>query len=260
MDKITYKTDAEIGVMAEGGMKLGWIRQQTAAAVKPGMTTRELDKIAQKLIDESGGEASFKRVAGYHHATCINVNQVVVHGIPGERKLAEGDIVGIDVGLYYKGFHTDAAVTIRVEEPESERAREKEKFLEVGRAALRRAIEQARPGKRIIDISEAMQKTVEGVGYSAVRALTGHGVGRELHEEPAIPCFVVGRKENSPKIVPGMVVAIEVMYNAGVAEVVYENNDGWTIATADGKISGLFEETVAITPGGPVVLTKAKNE
>lgn len=256
MDKITYKTEEQMQIMAEGGAKLGRIRKQTALAVKAGMTTRELDNIAQKLIDQSGGEASFKRVAGYHHATCINVNEVVVHGIPGDRKLVVGDKVGIDVGLYYKGFHTDAAVTVAVGKADPKL----EKFLGVGRQALKRAIEQARPGKRVWDISEAMQKVIEEAWYSPVKALTGHGVGRELHEEPAIPCFVVGRRENSPKIVPGMVLAIEVMYNAGGAEVAYENDDGWTIATADGKISGLFEETVAITSSGPKVLTEAKNE
>ena len=239
--------------MAEGGAKLAVIRQKIADAVKPGITTKELDIIAQKLIDQSGGEASFKRVAGYHHATCINVNEVVVHGIPSSRKLVVGDIVGIDVGLFYKGFHTDCATTVAVGTKTS-------KFLETGKAALRLAIEEAKPGRRIIDISKAMQNSVEEAGYSAVRALTGHGVGHELHEEPAIPCFTVGKKENSPKIVPGMVLAIEVMYNAGVAEVAYQNDDGWTIATVDGKISGLFEETVAVTPSGPMVLTKAKNE
>ncbi len=256
MKRISIKNEEQMRVMAEGGAKLGQIRKLTAAAVRPGMTTREIDRIAQKLIDESGGGASFKRVAGYHHATCLNVNEVVVHGIPGDRKVEKGDKLAIDVGLYYKGWHTDAAVTIIVGEGEAKL----KKFLETGRRALKAAIAQAKPGKRIFDISEAMQKVIEKAGYSPVKALTGHGVGRELHEEPAIPCFAVGNRENSPKIVPGMVLAIEVMYNEGESEVVYQNDDGWTIGTADGKISGLFEETVAIYKDGPKVLTEAKNE
>lgn len=249
MPKISIKTQEEIAIMTEGGKKLHDIREQTAKAVRVGMTTEEVDAIADKLITRSGGEASFKLVPGYKHATCINVNDVVVHGIPGKLKILKGDKVGIDVGLYYKGFHTDTSTTVVVANPKIEH------FLEVGRRGLRLAIEQAKPGHRIADISRAMQQTVEDAKFEVVRALTGHGIGRSLHEEPAIPCFELGAWDKSPKIVPGMVLAIEIMYNYGVSEVVYKNTDGWTISTADGKISGLFEETVAITARGPVVLT-----
>lgn len=245
MTKMTIKTDDGIKIMAEGGRLLARVRDKVAQAVKPGVTTLQLDKLADKLITEAGGQASFKMVPGYRLATCINVNDTVVHGIPSSYKIKSGDKVGIDIGMFYKGFHTDTSVTVGGPN----------KFLEVGRRGLKRAIDQVRVGKRVADISRAMQETVEGAGYSVVRALTGHGIGHELHEEPAIPCFVMGDYEHSPKLVAGMVVAVEIMYNQGDFEVVYKNDDGWTIATADGKISGLFEETVAVTAHGPVVLT-----
>ena len=252
MTEFRIKTPVEIAVMAKGGKMLGEIRDKLAEVVKAGVTPLMLDKLADKLIAQSGGQASFKMVPGYSHATCINVNEVVVHGIPDDRVFGEGDVVGIDVGLYYQGFHIDTSVTVAVGKVDSLTR----KFLETGREALEKAIAQAKPGRRIADLSEAMQTAVEKHGYSVVRALTGHGVGRQLHEEPAIPCFVMGEKRHSPKIVPGMVLAIEVMYNQGTYEVVYKNRDGWTIITADGKISGLFEETVAVTKSGPVILTQ----
>lgn len=251
MDKMTIKTPREIEIMAEGGRRLARIRDEAVRAVKAGMTTAQLDKLVDDMIVKAGGEASFKMVRGYHHATCINVNDVVVHGMPGPYKIKNGDKVGIDLGLYYKGYHTDTSVTIGLGD-------RYKKFLEVGKGGLALAIAQAKPGKRIADISRAMQQTVEVAGYSAVRALTGHGIGKYLHEEPAIPCFTVGKYEHSPKIVPGMVLAIEIMYNEGEFEVAYKNDDGWTIATADGKISGLFEETVAVTKSGPQVLTQSR--
>jgi methionyl aminopeptidase len=257
MTDIQVKSEREIKIMAEGGRILDEVRQKTAELVRPGITTGEVDAFADQLITRAGGQASFKMVPGYKHATCININEVVVHGIPGKEKVKSGDIVGIDVGVFYKGFHTDGAVTLRVEESKSRRV-EEDRFLETGRAALRKAIEQLRPGKRVWDISAAMQTVVEKAGYSAVRSLTGHGVGRELHEEPAIPCFVTGKREHTPRLEAGMVLAVEVMMNQGTWEVVYKNQDGWTIVTADGKISALFEETVAVTKKGPVVLTENK--
>lgn len=249
MPKITIKSAEELEIMRIGGRKLAVIRKAVADAVRPGITTAELDRIADDLINQSGGKASFKMVPGYHHATCININEVVVHGIPGKNIIREGDIVGIDVGLFYKGFHTDAAVTVGVN-PDGKI----EQFLSVGRTAVKKAITQVKPGKKVSDLSQAMQETVEKAGLSVVRSLTGHGVGKQLHEEPVIPCFVT--EDELPVVLrEGMVLAIEIMYNAGTYEVVYKNNDGWTIATADGKISGLFEESVAVTRDGPEVLT-----
>lgn len=257
MHKISIKTPEEIAVMAEGGKLLGKIRDETARQIKPGMTTAEIDKIADDLIKLTGGEASFKMVKGYHHATCINLNDVVVHGIPGPQIVQPGDKVGLDVGLFYKGWHSDTSTTVRAGEREGTNPREIDHFLEIGRKGLKKAISEARIGKRVTDISRAMQETVEAAGYQAVRALTGHGIGRELHESPYIPCFVMENEQFSPKLEEGMVIAIEIMYNAGTWDVAYVNDDGWTIATADGKISGLFEETVAITKSGPQVLTKS---
>lgn len=246
MTRTSLKTDEQIEVMAEGGRLLAAVRDQVAAAVRPGISGEELDKMADELISKYGGQASFKMVPGYKWATCININDVVVHGIPTKYKIKPSDKVGIDVGMFYKGFHTDTSVTVGGPR----------KFLEVGKRAVTRAIAQARPGKCVADLSREMQETIEKAGFSVVRALTGHGIGRQLHEEPAIPCFVLGKPDKSPKLVPGMVIAIEIMYNMGTYDVVYKNDDGWTISTADGKISGLFEETVAVTKSGPRILTK----
>lgn len=235
-------------------MKLAAIRDQLAVFAKPGVTTKQIDSLAEKLIAKSGGEASFKLVPGYDYATCISVNADVVHGVPGSYKLKAGDIASIDVGLKYRGFHTDTSVTVTIGQVQPEVT----EFLTIGRRCLARAIQQAKPGKRVADISREMARVAEH-GFAPVQALTGHGIGRQLHEEPAIPCFVVGETRHSPVLQVGMVLAIEIMYNLGTAEVVYKNNDGWTIATADGKISGLFEETVAVTKQGPVILTRQTN-
>lgn len=251
MDKITIKTPEEVKIIAAGGRMLSEIRNAVAAAVKPGIKTADLENIACSLIEKTGGQASFKMVPGYHWATCINVNEVVVHGIPGDRQINEGDKVGIDVGLFYKGFHTDTSVTVAAGKADKKLLA----FLEVGNQGLNAAIRQAKPGKRVADLSRAMQETAEAAGFSAVTALTGHGIGVNLHEEPAIPCFVFGKYEYSPLLTEGMTIAIEIMYNEGGPEVVYKNDDGWTIVTADGKISGLFEHTVAVTREGPVILT-----
>lgn len=234
--------------MTEGGKILHEIKLALIAAVKPGVTGLDLENLAMKLIKQAGAEASFAKVPGYKWATCININDVVVHGIPNITKFKDGDCVGIDVGLFYKGFHTDTSTSVMVGNHTSN-------FLNIGKKALKLAIAQAKIGKRVADISKAMQTNVEKAGYSAIRALTGHGIGKNLHEQPYIPCFEMGKYSDSPKLVEGMIIAIEIIYNAGTSDVVYKNDDGWTIATADGKISGLFEETVAITNDGPVILT-----
>ena len=238
--------------MAEGGEILARARRMTAEAVKSGISTLELDAIADKIITEAGAIPAFKKVSGYKHATCINVNNVVVHGIPGKQLINQGDIVGIDVGVLWKGLNTDGAVTVIC-------GQKPNKFLVVAREAMKAAIKKARPGNYIWDLSNTMQETVEKAGYSAVRALTGHGIGHKLHEEPAIPCFRVGEKKDSEMIVAGMALAIEIMANEGVSNVSYINKDGWTIGTADGRMSALFEETVAVTKQGAVILTQEQN-
>jgi methionyl aminopeptidase len=252
MDKLKIKTEAEIQIMAHCGHLLAGVRNKLAKAVVPGISCIEIEELACKLIDETGGKASFKMVPGYKHATCLSVNDVVVHGIPNEYVIKNGDVVGIDVGLYLDGFHTDTSTTVAAGEATSDI----QLFLETGRRAMDKSIKAVKIGRKISDISMAMQEIVEKSGFSTIKALTGHGVGRELHEEPAIPCFVPDGGYQSPIIREGMVLAIEVMYNQGTSEVVYKNNDGWTIVTADGKISGLFEHTVAVLKSGPVILTE----
>ncbi len=247
---ITFKTSSEIKIMIEGGKKLSRVKTALKNAVKEGVTAFDIEKLAQELIKKEGAEASFDKVPKYHWATCINVNEELVHGIPVKEKVFKnGDLVSIDVGLFYKGFHTDTSVSVGINlSPENE------KFLKVGKVALEKAISKVKPGNHIFDISKAMEEVIESAGYSTIKALVGHGVGRELHEEPQIPCFVPGNISASPVILPGMVLAVEVMYALG-GDKVEIREDGWTIAMRDGKISGLFEDTVAVTQKGHLVLT-----
>lgn len=249
-DRIITKTPDEIKIMTEGGKRLGRIKKRLAKMIKPGVSAQEVDGWAEKLIKRAEGQPSFKMVPGYSWATCVNVNDGIVHGIPDKKIVfKKGDIVSLDLGLFYKGFHTDTSFSLGV--VPSQRQVE---FLETGRLALKRGIEKAIPGNRVFDISKAIQSTLEANGVSPIRALVGHGIGQSLHEGPQIPCFVDGEKKESPKIREGLVLAIEVMYTEGKPEVVV-NEDKWTISTKDGKIAGLFEETVAVTSNGPVVLT-----
>jgi len=248
---IKIKTPEEIQIMREGGKKLSRVKNALALATKSGVTALDIENLAAKLIKEEGAEGSFNKVPGYHWLTCISVNSGLVHGIPTKDLVfKDGDKVSIDVGLYYKGFHLDTSISVGINlSPENK------KFLSIGPIALERAISAAKAGNYIFDISEAIESTIEGAGYATIKALVGHGVGRELHEDPQIPCFVPGRITDSPKILPGMVLAIEVMYAAG-SDKVQILEDGWTIAMRDGKMSGLFEESVAITEKGHLVLTR----
>lgn len=248
---IQIKTPEEIEIMAEGGKKLARVKNTLKEAVKPGVSSLDIENLAVKLINKEGAEGSFNKVPGYSWMTCISVNEQVVHGIPRKDVIFKtGDVVSIDVGLYFKGFHTDTSVTVGIDvDPDVK------KFLNIGQEALNKAIKTAKVGNHLFAISNAIESTVEGAGYSTIKALVGHGVGRELHEDPQIPCFVPGRIEDSPKIELGMVLAIEVMYVQG-SDKVEVLPDGWTISTRDGKIAALFEETVAVTPKGPKVLTR----
>ncbi len=248
---IKIKTDDEIKVMAEGGKKLVRVKKALVEAIKPGVRASEIEGLAVKLIKDEGAEASFAKVPGYRWATCINVNQGLVHGIPRPSVVFKlGDVVSVDVGLYYKGFHTDTSMTVGLNLDAGN-----SRFLDAGREALEKAINKAKVGNYVFDISKAIESTIEAQGYAPIRALVGHGVGRDLHEEPQIPCFVPGKISESAKIEPGMVLAIEVMYAQGEDKVEL-SSDGWTIAMRDGKISALFEDTVAVTKKGPLVLTR----
>lgn len=224
--------------------------KEVVTAAKEGVTTLELDQLAEKLIREMGGEPSFMLEPGYKWTTCMNLNDMVVHGIPINYKLQTGDRLGIDLGTVYKGFHSDASWSIEIGSDNLK------SFLDTGERAVKDAIKECVPGKYIGNISKKLQEIIEGGGYSPVKQLVGHGVGFKLHEDPEIPCYLRGKVENTPKIKEGMVLAVEAIYNMGKAQVVYANNDGWTIVTKDESVSGLFEHTVIVTKNGPEVVTK----
>jgi len=243
---IPLKTKNDIETMREGGVIALTALKKVLENIKPGIKLSELDRIADQYIIDSGGEASFKTVDGYSYATCINVNEGIVHGIPTDYELTTGDVVSIDLGVLYKGFHTDLSHTVEV-------GTDKEKvFLDTGKQALSNAISKLLVGNRIGDISQAIQSTVESVGYSVSRDLVGHGVGAELHEDPLVPGY--GRKGEGPLIQEGLVLAIEVIYQRGSPRIEVDDDD-WTIKTSDGSLSGLFEQTVAATKDGPVIIT-----
>lgn len=248
---IILKSPGEIQIMAEGGAKLGRVKKALANAVKAGVSALDIENLAMRLIKEEGAEPSFNKEQGYYWATCINVNEGMVHGIPtADVVFNDGDLVSIDVGIFYKGFHTDTSVSVGISpDPELN------KFINAGKVALTKAIKTAQEGNYLYQISEAIEREVKSRGYTPIKALVGHGVGKHLHEDPQIPCFVPGRIEDSPKIQRGMALAIEVMYAQG-SDKVEILEDGWTIAMRDGKMSGLFEETVAITETGTKVLTR----
>jgi methionyl aminopeptidase len=250
---VDIKTKEEIEIMARGGKILSDVLHKVVESIEPGMTEIEVDAMADKLIKEAGAEAGFKKVKGYRHATCMATNNVVVHGIPTDYIFKEGDIVGVDCGVFLEGFNTDMSHSVIVGKKKDP---ELVKFLETGEKALNEAIKVAVGGNRIGNISKTIQDIVEGEGYSIVRSLIGHGVGRTLHEEPEVPGFLTGKIEKTPILKPGMTIAVEVIYNMGESDVSYLNNDGWTIATSDGSLSGLFERTIAITEEEPLILTK----
>ena len=263
---IDIKTPNEISVMAAGGRILAEVLREILSKIKPGVSELDLERWAEKLIRQNGAEPGFKRVRGYRHSICVSTNNVVVHGIPTNYRFKQGDIVGVDCGVYYKGFNTDYAQTMRVQsstlrlrsgqEFKVQGLDKVDRFLETGKWALEEAIKVAKIGNRVGNISKTIQDIVEGSGYSVVRSLVGHGVGRQLHEEPEVPGFLATDIKKTPYLEEGMTIAVEVIYNMGKPNVVYSNDDGWTIKTKDNSLSGLFERTVAITKDGPLVLTQ----
>jgi methionyl aminopeptidase len=217
--------------------------------VKPGMTTRELDKIAESITEKRGAKPAFKGYRGYPFSLCTSVNEEVVHGMPSNRVLIEGDIIGLDFGVYYKGFYGDSAVTIPVGKVDDQAVR----LMQVTEQSLYMAINQACAGNRLGDISATVQETAESSGYSVVRDFVGHGIGKSLHEDPQIPNF--GKKGRGIELKRGMILAIEPMINEGKYKVKILP-DGWTVVTADGSLSAHFEHSVAITDNGPEILSK----
>ncbi len=249
---IDIKSEKELRVMAECGKILSAVLWEVVENIKPGVSEKDLDNLAEKLILEKGGLPGFKKVRGYRNAICASTNDVVVHGIPTDYKFKPGDVVGVDCGVYYQGFHTDMSETVRVQGLKKD---DIDKFLEVGEKALSAAIKVAVEGNRVGDISRTIQDIVEKQnGYSIVRSLVGHGVGKKLHEEPEVPGFLEVPLEETPKLVNGMSIAIEVIYNMGKPDVVLDS-DNWTIRSKDHSVSGVFERTVAIRGDEPWILT-----
>jgi methionyl aminopeptidase len=244
---VRSKTQTEIDLMRQSGQIAAKALGKAIKNIKVGVKASELDKIAGEEMISQGGDWSYKSVPGYKWATCINFNEGVVHGIPTDRVVEEGDLVSIDLAATYQGWHTDTAWTILLgKDPE------KEKFLSVGEEALWLGIKQAIDGNTVGDIGAAIQGKVEGAGYHIVRTLVGHGVGGKLHEDPQVPGY--GKKGTGLLLEQGMTIAIEVIYTKGTTEVVLDK-DGWTYMSADGSISGLFEMTVVVGKEKAEVLT-----
>ncbi len=230
---------------------LGRVREALYHFTVVGVTPAEIEREARRLIKAEGGELSFTKVPGYRWATCINLNSGIVHGIPtSETPLVDGDLVTVDVGVFYHGFHTDAAFSKVVGAITPEKTR----FLQAGMDGLKNAIAAVKPGGFIGDISNAMDSTLKKYGYQATRELTGHGVGQELHQEPLISNLAVAHPEKTPVIAAGQTLAIEIIYVEGKPGLVLEE-DGWTISTKDGTLSAVFEETVLVTEDGHSILT-----
>ena len=234
--------------MREAGRVVGDMIEALRGRLRPGVTTLELDEVARETIERYGAKPAFKGYRGFPAHICTSVNEEVVHGIPSRRALRDGDIVGLDVGAVVDGYYGDAAVTLPVGAV-SQKAQE---LIRVTERALQRGIEMARPGRRLSDISHAVQQEVEAHGFSVVREFVGHGIGTQLHEAPQIPNY--GKPGFGPELKAGMVLAIEPMVNEGEAQVrILE--DGWTAVTVDGKLSAHFEHTVAVRENGPEILT-----
>jgi methionyl aminopeptidase len=252
-ESIPIKSAAEIAVMRRAAQIAARALRDVCAAVRPGVTTRELDRIAEDRIRAFGAVPSFLGYRGYPASVCVSVNDEVVHGIPGRRVLREGEIVSLDLGAVVDGFHGDTAVTVPVGAIDGP-LRE---LLAVTEEALEAGIKAVRPGARLGDVGAAIQRRVERAGFSVVRDFAGHGVGRRLHEEPQVPNF--GRRGTGVVLRPGMTLAIEPMVNMGGPDVVMER-DGWTVRTGDGRPSAHFEHTVAVTETGADVLTRLPAE
>ena len=245
---IYLKTDEEIELLRENNLLVSRTLAEVGRHIRAGITTRELDKIAESIIRDAGAEPAFLGYSGYPASSCISVNEVVVHGIPGDRVIEEGDIVSVDLGTFMKGFVGDSAYTFAVGEVSAE-AR---KLMEVTKEALRKGAAQAKAGNRVGDIPAAVQEYAESFGFGVVRELEGHGLGRKMHEAPGVPNF--GARGRGPLLKEGMVICIEPMITQGNRAVVFER-DGWTVRTRDRKLAAHYEWAVAIRRGGPDILT-----
>lgn len=245
---ILCKSRSELATMRQANLIVAEVLDHLGGLIRPGVTTAELNTAAEEMIFKAGARPAFKGYRGYPASLCTSVNDQIVHGIPDGRRLQEGDIVGLDLGVYYKGFYGDSAWTFAVGQVSPEGKR----LLEVTRQALDLGIEKARLGNRVSDISSSIQQYVESHGFSVVRELVGHGIGKSLHEEPQVPNY--GKPGRGPRLAEGMVLAIEPMVNSGGSEV-RVLDDRWTVVTADGGFSAHFEHSVAVTDNGPWILS-----
>ena len=249
---VTIKSAREIELMREAGRLLAEVHEELAAFIKPGVSTKDIDKLGEKLIRDRGCIPNFLNYHGYPASICVSVNDEVVHGIPNKNRiLQEGDIVSLDAGLIYKGYHSDAARTHAV----GNISKEAQQLIDVTRQSFFEGMKYAKAGNRLHDISNAIAAYAESFGYGVVRDLVGHGIGTELHEDPQIPNFKQLRR--GIKLVPGMTLAIEPMINAGTWEVCWLD-DEWTVVSEDGSLSAHYENTVLITDGEPEILTLLK--
>ena len=239
--------------MARAGVVVAETHALLGEHIRPGVTTGELDRLAEEFIRSRGGVPTFLGYRGFPASLCLSPNDMVVHGIPGKYRLEDGDILSVDVGVTLDGFVADAAYT----HPVGDVSDEAKRLLQVGQEALTAGVAQARPGNRLSDIGHAVQTVTEAAGYSVIRSLVGHGVGRSMHEDPQIPNF--GEPGHGPPLQPGMTLAIEPMINAGGPDVVL-HDDHWSISTEDGSLSCHFEHTVAVTESGPRILTTLAQE
>ncbi len=245
---IHYKTREEIELIRQSSLLVGRTLAAVAREINPGVTTAAIDKVAETFIRDNGGKPAFKGYRGFPGTLCVSVNSQVVHGIPGKYELRDGDVISVDCGVLMNGYYGDSAFTFPVGEVKAEVMR----LLRITRESLYKGLEKAVAGGRLGDISEAVQRHAEEHGYSVVRELVGHGVGKHLHEEPEVPNY--GRKGSGPKLAEGLVIAIEPMINMGKRNVRQER-DGWTITTADGLPSAHYEHTVAIGQNQPDILS-----
>lgn len=244
---VNIKTPSEIEIMKIGGNISKNALNLALSLCNEGISLIDIDSEVDRFIQNNKAQPSFKKVPGYKHATCINVNDGLVHGIPTKYKLKKGDLVKIDLGVFYGGFHTDTSATTEVETDKEQ------KFIQAGVDCIENAISACIIGNKLGDISYEMQKTIESKGFTVSRSLVGHGIGRELHEEPLIPPY--GKKGTGITLKEGMVFAIEIIYQKGSHQI-KALEDGWTLVTKDGSLAGLCEHTVAITKNGPLVLTR----
>jgi len=249
---IDIKSTKEIEIMKEGGERLRRVVKALLNKIDIGMTTMAIDLMAEELIRKEGGESSFKKVKNYSWTTCLPINEQVVHTPPSDRKLRSGDILTLDIGMYFKGYHTDFATTFSVGQPPD---KETNRFLLSGRRALEKAIAQAKAGNRLGQISKTIQEEIEGEGFFIMKELTGHGIGKNLHEDPYVFGYQERPIDKTIVIKPGLTIAIEVIYSKGTEEIRHEKNNDWSIISADRSLTACFEHTIAVMKDKTLILT-----